>query len=594
MRALLTYISVRRSGNVARRTEETDSQAVRVGRSLANQIPLKGLSVSLHHAEFVLRADGVYLVPLPASTVLLSGLRIEGDVRVGVGDVVRISGYELRVAGLGENNFDLLLEIQRVEESRSELDKLRERSQMQFEHGLWTRRSWSWIAVVAVLAGTLIGPLATGMRSWWNTGPISNNHAAIANDCAACHSPFSPVKNEACLDCHPQIGSHAEKRPEFAYLDSMRCAGCHLEHGGDEGLAALEDVSCASCHANLDEHHETQLGRSSDFAALHPEFTLHMLNPMLPAADQRDMPEPKPEPEIVRVAWTEGAKEASGLAFGHLTHVGGVRFPDSTSTNLRCDACHVVDEGGRRMKPIGFEEHCRSCHPLNYGRGRMRAARAHHGEPRALRRQLRLAYLDNALPREPGETMQEHRQRKLLYRIPGTKSTPEEQQLIDYVNGRVDSAFALLMGDEYCGLCHDLLPDGDGVPTDVAPVALTRAWFGATRFDHSSHSSTRCGDCHPRAAAHSEEYAARTDGFVRAAGTLPGELPYGLLSKKELERRNLEPSRHASDVLVLGKKSCRGCHGGSLARPPEVASPCVMCHPFHHADREPIASRTLN
>ena len=150
------------------------------------------------------------------------------------------------------------------------------------------------------------------------------------------------------------------------------------------------------------------------------------------------------------------------------------------------------------------------------------------------------------------------------------------------------------MSDEYCGLCHHLLPEGEQVPTHAAPVVLTRAWFGATRFDHSSHASTRCGDCHPRAAAHSEEFAARSDGFVRAAGTLPGDVPYGLASTEELRRRGFEPSRHASDILVLGQKSCRECHAGSLARPPMVASPCVMCHPFHHADRESIAVRSSN
>ncbi len=585
MRALLTHVSVRRSGNIARRDEEVDCEAVRVGRSLSNQIVLEGLAVSLQHAEFVARGDGVYLVPMPASTVLLGGRRLAGDVRVAAGDVARIGGYELRVVGLGENDCDLAIDIQHVEESQSGLEALLERSEIQLEHGLWTRRRWSWIVVVSILAATLIIPLATGYRGSWNTGPISNNHAQIANDCATCHSAFQPVKNTACLSCHPRIGSHADERAEFAHLDSLRCASCHLEHGGDDGLAALEDASCGSCHADLDAQHATEVGRASDFAGEHPEFTLHLLTPVPPVDGAPQAP------EVKRVAWGPDVKEASGLEFDHFTHVGGVRQADSTRSNLRCDSCHVPDEAGRRMQPVDFEQHCRGCHALNYARGskNMRQAEAHHGEPGELRRQLQLAFLDDVLLRQPGETERETKRRRLRLTRPGSKRAPEEQQLIDAVNKRADSAFTLLMSDKYCGQCHQLVPEGD--PSDVAPVAITQAWFGDTLFDHSSHASTRCGECHPRAAAHSEE-AASADGFVRAEGTRPSEVPYGLTPSAELKASGFEPSRHASDVLILGESSCLKCHAGSLARPPDVASPCVMCHIFHHADLEPIASRS--
>ena len=53
--------------------------------------------------------------------------------------------------------------------------------------------------------------------------------------------------------------------------------------------------------------------------------------------------------------------------------------------------------------PIHFEQQCRSCHPLHYGASAsMRTAEAPHGQPGELLRQLRRAYLEDALSR-PGE-----------------------------------------------------------------------------------------------------------------------------------------------------------------------------------------------
>jgi hypothetical protein len=87
---------------------------------------------------------------------------------------------------------------------------------------------------------------------------------------------------------------------------------------------------------------------------------------------------------------------------------------------------------------------------------------------------------------------------------------------------------------------------------------------------------------------HSEEYEAQAADFDRDAATLPGAIPFGLESAESLRERGFAPSERAEDVLVLGRESCRECHGGSRATPPEVASGCVMCHPYHHPSREPI------
>ncbi len=594
MRALLTHVSVRRSGNVARRNEELEGEAIRIGRGLGNEIALEGLAISLQHAEIVARSDGAYLVPRPPATVLLRGRRIDGDARLAVGDVIRIDRYEMRVTGLAEGGYDVCVELEAVESPASELQQLETTAQMQLESGIWSRRAWSWLAVAGVLFGCLMIPLAFGSQSSWSTGPISNNHASIAGDCSTCHSPFRKVTNDTCMAsaCHAQIESHVEGRTELAYVDDQRCADCHIEHRGADGLAALDDVTCTSCHADLGERLETRLERASDFGADHPEFTLHMLRSGQPSLANA------PSPELVRVRWSAEAQDASGLKFDHREHVGGVKnLEDLSVSNLRCDACHVLDEGGRRMAPIRFEDHCRSCHPLHYGSGStaMRTAEAPHGEPGELLRQLRRAYLDAELPREQGETEQELEQRRLRYTRPGQKRTPQEEFLVQKVNAKADEAFVNLMsreGPDTCGECHTLLPEESDAPTDIAQVALTRAWFGTSRFDHSSHGAIRCGECHPRAAVHDEQFEAENEDFERAPGTLPDEVPYGLTPVAELQKLGIEPSESATDVLVLGRDNCRTCHAGSRASPPRVASPCVMCHPYHQPGASSILTRS--
>jgi hypothetical protein len=366
-----------------------------------------------------------------------------------------------------------------------------------------------------------------------------------------------------------------------------------MEHGGAEGLAALNDALCASCHRNLSRRFaEADVHHASDFGGDHPEFTLHLL---VPSPEGREH-----VPAVQRVTWSPEVEERSGLTFNHRAHVGGVRLPDGTTSNLRCDACHDVDEGGRRMAPIRFEEHCQQCHTLIYSVGgdrslgeRKRQALAPHGKPGELLREVRRTYLEEALPQQPGETPNERNRRLLRIRRPGAPRSPEEQRLVEAVNRRAEEAFAQLMSPESCGQCHTLLPDASATPDDVAPVALTKAWLGATRFDHSSHASSPCATCHPRAAVHDSEYAARNEGFERDPATLEGRVPYGLVPLEDLRERGLEPSERASDVLVLGRESCRDCHAGSRAMAPAVASDCVMCHPYHRADYEPIGLRVV-
>jgi len=92
-----------------------------------------------------------------------------------------------------------------------------------------------------------------------------------------------------------------------------------------------------------------------------------------------------------------------------------------------------------------------------------------------------------------------------------------------------------------CGTCHEatkLTGSGDQKWT-VEPVGLSERWFPKAKFDHGSHRTVDCGDCH-----------------------------------------NAKASTKSSDILLPGMQVCLKCHGPAdeLNRVPTT---CVTCHAFH-------------
>jgi hypothetical protein len=78
----------------------------------------------------------------------------------------------------------------------------------------------------------------------------------------------------------------------------------------------------------------------------------------------------------------------------------------------------------------------------------------------------------------------------------------------------------------------------------VDPVRLTDEWMPMANFDHKSHSTSACVDCH----------------------------------------KNAERSEKSSDILMPGIAVCRDCHAGAKATE-KLASDCLMCHQFHLPNR---------
>ena len=113
-------------------------------------------------------------------------------------------------------------------------------------------------------------------------GETLDVHHKIAEDCFACHSPFSGSDEHKCIDCHAldQIGltstegvAIAREEDSVAFhqkLLSNNCMGCHKEHHGLFEIQLVPYFShqllkqslrddCSGCHQvpDEDDHHAT-------------------------------------------------------------------------------------------------------------------------------------------------------------------------------------------------------------------------------------------------------------------------------------------------------------------------------------------------
>ncbi len=71
--------------------------------------------------------------------------------------------------------------------------------------------------------------------SWQHTvlpGDLSQGHAFLENNCAACHSPVKGVEAKNCIVCHANNHTLLERQPTAFHANISSCTPCHLEHQG--------------------------------------------------------------------------------------------------------------------------------------------------------------------------------------------------------------------------------------------------------------------------------------------------------------------------------------------------------------------------
>ena len=255
----------------------------------------------------------------------------------------------------------------------------------------WKKR-WNY-AALGVAAVIFAGIFLVQRNAVFQAERVSAAHSTFAQDCGKCHqsswqtalrlvtinSDHRSVSDQACRDCHQATTNHAA-----GVVPAEHCAACHQEHRPDSELTAVINSRCIDCHRELHRPDDGKTGfvaTIDDFAegdAGHPEFALRRTSD----TDVGDGHAARKVGTFVARSPEPGQwVDRGGLKFNHAHHLNpkGVKAPGREVKVLKCADCHVEVENGRYMKPINFEQHCKSCHPLTLSEQLSELGTAPHG-----------------------------------------------------------------------------------------------------------------------------------------------------------------------------------------------------------------------
>ena len=204
------------------RSRDLDVGAIRIGRSGAADVHLADPRVSLDHAA-IEGDDGRFEIRALGDSILLADGRPVGVAVLRPGVRVSIGPFDL-VVGEPPPESDLAFSVELVQPFDAEsAAALTDDMRLASRH-LPPRRLVAWVlsllVLVAFLALPVIAALSPKVReatgrfrplAAWNSGPISNVHRPVAENCLACHAkPFVQVENAACLACHAANSSSVQ------------------------------------------------------------------------------------------------------------------------------------------------------------------------------------------------------------------------------------------------------------------------------------------------------------------------------------------------------------------------------------------------
>src|SRR5580704_16873854 len=174
---------------------------------------------------------------------------------------------------------------------------------------------WLSVLVPLLALGWIVWHGAARDSRVYSSGRMSEAHAVLEKQCAACHvqqaGEFSSKAADACLACHDGPVHHDEELKAAV----PACAACHREHRGRVNIAAASDQSCAECHANLKVNtgvapYATHIHSFEDG---HPEFA----------------------------ALRDAKKDPATIALNHTIHMKPIRRgPNGPMAQLECADCH--------------------------------------------------------------------------------------------------------------------------------------------------------------------------------------------------------------------------------------------------------------
>ncbi len=584
--------------SVRERTYETDE--INIGREADNDLQLLDLRIALKHAKLKRNANGTASFQmLGGQTATINGRLKTRDNNLKPGAVIRIGVYEIRIEEPNSPD-DLTVTLEQTETVEAAITSADEERVFGLKRTLPGKRIMAWTFSLIVLGLFLAFPIwaskdnhkeaakALPMQAdlAWNSGPISLMHANLKSECATCHTKaFVPVKDQACVECHKQLGDHAkakdmrQSKPEVSGFDAKlnqvselfnrpidRCASCHVEHNSRAKIVPSNQEMCADCHKNLDKSlPHTKLLNVSDFGSDHPEFKPSVIT--LPSFTS---------PTFTRISLDENPKGYSGLKFPHKKHletggpvakmagqIGG-KFSTGLGSGVECADCHREEAGGALFEPVNMQQDCAVCHDLVFENDDGYARTLRHGEPDEVIASMRDFYQAKALGNIRDAEMNSRTRRR-----PGKAATLRDLNRRELAFKQADERTAAKVNAIFskggaCFDCHEIDKPTDIATLDFAirPISVNDRFYPKSPFDHESHKigDLKCETCHEAKA-----------------------------------------SKSSNDVLLPKIKICRDCHigeksyaeGGKLAEG-TLPSTCLTCHTYHNGPHaEIMGGKTL-
>jgi mono/diheme cytochrome c family protein len=426
---------------------------------------------------------------------------------------------------------------------------------------------WLSVALPAFAAVWIVSLDVTRDSHVYSSGRLSEAHAVLERQCAACHvrnaGGFSAKAGDAaCLRCHDGPIHHGSQQA------TLGCAECHTEHRGHVNIKMAKSQSCGQCHSDLQTTASRFAARIRSFEDGHPEFEWV----------RRDR----------NSVWYK-----TTVAVNHAIHMNPIRRgPTGPLVNLECGNCHrpravapdltysdaryvkaTVSYENRRepgpelgvlkpakaatgrelMAPVKFANACAGCHLLTFDK-RFDSG-VPHDEPAVIHEFL-IARFSEYIRAHPAELHEAQGSGpELAGRPAGSRRVYTEKQ---WVAARVYDAEQLLWR-KTCSQCHGLSFRWErGQPPNVAPwltespatiltdpifpeimfAAETRSRLPHATFDHDAHRGFSCVSCHEKALS----------------------------------------STDRGDVLIPGIATCQTCHAPG---PEHADSRCAECHTYH-------------
>ncbi|MEE9424647.1 MAG: cytochrome c3 family protein [Methylococcales bacterium] len=530
------------------------AEQLTIGRAPDQHVQITESSVGLRHAIISLRENGqIYFKALTSNDPRIKGESHKTAV-LSPGDSIQI-GLSTITVEQPRTDYPVVVSIDyAVGVNEETLESLCDTSLSQT--GL-SKHFWSWLLAVWVMmffllipiSGVLFPPAGKVLRdnallpddNLWMAGPLHQSHQTIGKDCNTCHTiPFKMVQNRECLECHSNIQHHVDVTAQDEQIfEQNRCASCHREHNEPSILVQRDQRFCSDCHRNLDKlKDDTKLANVTDFGKDHPEFRLTLLKSHYAKGQTSWQPirvEHNPVSEI---------REDSSLQFSHQEHLDpkGIRSPDGDQV-LECQNCHRPNTSRRRMQVVTMENHCSDCHRLDLDENDL-SKQVPHGDLNALYDTLKEYFSRQYLETSALATTQMPNDQ---LRRPGGErralSIEEKKLALDWVDKQSLKVAQDVIEDRVCIDCHQIsrIPGKTGFEQwYVKPVALNKHWMPLASFDHASHTSYECTNCH----------------------------------------KNAKKSKKSSDILMPKIETCQECHSGANDTV-KLPSDCLMCHQFH-------------